>query len=95
MLDITKLIAIFIPAAALDGTFILAAAFGGCNPLLIGFFFIISVGSRGFLTSSSLMNSMDLSPNYAGTLTALSNGIGSLTGIFVPVMVGSVTSNVG
>lgn len=62
--------------------------------MLIGLFFIVSVGSRGFLTSSSLMNSMDLSPNYAGTLTALSNGIGSTTGIFVPLVVGLLTPNV-
>lgn len=34
------------------------------------------------------VNGLDLSPNYSGTLMAVVNGIGALTGIFTPYIVG-------
>lgn len=34
------------------------------------------------------VNGLDLSPNYSGTLMALVNGIGALSGIFTPYIVG-------
>lgn len=81
-------------AAIIDGTFVMAAAYGGCDAMLIGLFFVISVGAQGFLASSSLANPMDLSPNFAGTITGFTNGIGSVTGILVPWIIGLLTPNV-
>lgn len=40
------------------------------------------------------VNPLDLSPNYAGSLMALTNGIGSLTGIAAPYAVGVMTPHV-
>lgn len=40
------------------------------------------------------VNSLDLSPNYAGSLMALVNGAGALTGVIAPVFVGVMTANV-
>lgn len=37
---------------------------------------------------------MDLSPNYASTLMAITNGIGSLTGVLAPVTVGLMIPDV-
>ncbi|CAG2060550.1 unnamed protein product [Timema podura] len=37
------------------------------------------------------VNALDLSPNYAGTLMALVNGIGALSGIITPYLVGILT----
>lgn len=34
------------------------------------------------------VNALDLSPNYSGTLMAIVNGIGAITGIFTPYIVG-------
>lgn len=81
-------------AAIIDGSFVLAASYAGCDAMMVGLFFVISVGSQGFLATSSLMNPMDLSPNFAGTITGLTNGIGSITGIMVPYVIGVLTPNV-
>lgn len=37
------------------------------------------------------VNALDLSPNYAGTLMGITNGIGALTGIAAPYLVGVLT----
>lgn len=81
-------------AALIDGSFVLAAAYAGCDAMLVGIFFIMAVGSEGFLAASSMVNPMDLSPNFAGTLTGFTNGIGSVTGIIVPWVIGVLTPNV-
>lgn len=38
------------------------------------------------------VNGLDLSPNYSGTLMALVNGMGALTGIITPYIVGELAS---
>lgn len=40
------------------------------------------------------VNTIDLSPNYAGSLMALTNGLGALTGIVAPTFVGFMIPNV-
>lgn len=40
------------------------------------------------------VNPLDLSPNYAGVLMAITNGIGAITGIIAPYLVGVLTPNV-
>lgn len=40
------------------------------------------------------VNALDLSPNYAGSLMALTNGIGGLTGVAVPPFVGFMAPQV-
>jgi ACS family sodium-dependent inorganic phosphate cotransporter len=40
------------------------------------------------------VNALDLSPNYAGTLMALVNGIGAIAGIVTPYLVGVLTPDV-
>lgn len=39
------------------------------------------------------VNALDLSPNYSGTLMAITNGIAALTGIITPYIVGILTPN--
>lgn len=39
------------------------------------------------------VNALDLSPNFAGTLMGITNGIGALTGIAAPYVVGVLTPN--
>lgn len=40
------------------------------------------------------INALDLSPNYAGTLMAIVNGIGALSGIITPYLIEELTPNV-
>ena len=40
------------------------------------------------------VNALDLTTNFSGTLMALVNGIGAITGIFVPYIAGVLTPNV-
>lgn len=40
------------------------------------------------------VNTIDLSPNYAGSLMALTNGLGALMGVAAPAFVGIMTHDV-
>lgn len=45
------------------------------------------MGFMGTFYPGMKVNPLDLSPNYAGTLMAITNGIGALTGILSPYIV--------
>lgn len=51
------------------------------------------MGFMGGFYPGMKVNPLDLSPNYAGTLMAITNGIGALTGILGPYLVGVITTN--
>lgn len=53
-----------------------------------------SMGFIGFYYASMKVNSLDLSPNYAGSLIAFVNELGALTGIVAPTFVGLMTPDV-
>lgn len=44
--------------------------------------------------SSVKINAMDIAPNYAGTCSAIVNGIGAVSGIVTPYLIGLLTPNV-
>ncbi len=48
----------------------------------------------GFFYPSLKVNALDLSPNYAGTLMAIVNGVGSIAGAIVPNIVGFIAQDV-
>lgn len=75
-------------------TFIVAAAYSGCNRIQAVIMFTVGMGFMGTFYSGLKVNALDLSPNFAGTVMALVNGIGGFTGIFVPYLVGILTDNV-
>lgn len=83
-----------IQACAINAVFLLAASYAGCNAELVALFFAISVGGMGLQSSSTMVNAMDLSPNFAASIMAIVNGIGSLAGIAVPWVIGLLTPNV-
>jgi ACS family sodium-dependent inorganic phosphate cotransporter len=56
--------------------------------------FTVATGSMGTFYPGMKVNALDLSPNYAGTLMALVNGIGAFTGIVTPYLVGVLTPDV-
>ncbi|XP_050311165.1 sialin-like isoform X4 [Anthonomus grandis grandis] len=73
--------------------FILIASYVGCDRMLAVGMFTIAMGFMGTFYCGMKVNALDLSPNYAGTIMAIVNGIGGLTGIIVPYLVGALTEN--
>lgn len=52
------------------------------------------MGLMGTFYPGMKVNALDLASNYAGTLMAIVNGIGAITGILTPILVGYITVNV-
>lgn len=52
------------------------------------------MASMGAYYSGTRVNALDLSPNYAGTIMALVNAIGALSGIVTPYLIGVLIPNV-
>jgi ACS family sodium-dependent inorganic phosphate cotransporter len=80
-------------ALTVSATFIIAASYAGCDRLLVVGMFTVAMTMMGTAYPSIMVNPLDLSPNYAGTLMALTNGISALTGIASPYVIGIMTPN--
>lgn len=63
---------------------------GGLKNFFVFLTFISSYFSKGTFYPGMKVNGLDLSPNYSGTLMALVNGMGALTGIITPYIVGEL-----
>lgn len=82
----------FSTASAFMGVFIINASYAECDKLLVVAFFTISIAFQG--VPGVAINTLDLSPNYAGILMGIGGAITSITGILVPYMIGVATPNV-
>lgn len=51
------------------------------------------VAFSGFAISGYNVNHLDIAPRYASILMGLSNGIGTLAGIFCPIAIDFLTEN--
>lgn len=71
----------------------LLASYAGCDKTAVATLFAIGMGFMGFCYASLRVNSLDLSPNFAGTIMALANGIGSVSGMVAPTLIGFLTPN--
>lgn len=81
-------------AAVFPAFFIIGASYAGCDIVLVITMFTLAMGFMGTFYPGMKVNPLDLSPNYAGTLMAITNGIGACAGILVPYVVGVMTPNV-
>ncbi|XP_058815578.1 sialin-like isoform X2 [Topomyia yanbarensis] len=77
-----------VPAIAL-----MAASYAERNTVLVVMNFAICVTFMGGFYPGIKVNVNDLSPNYAGFLMAVVNGLGAVTGILVPYTAGLMTPN--
>ncbi|XP_043464844.1 putative inorganic phosphate cotransporter isoform X4 [Leptopilina heterotoma] len=75
------------------GIFIIGASYLGCDKTNVVVLFTLGMTLMGTFYPGMKVNALDLSPNYSGTLMALVNGIGALTGIITPLIVGALTPN--
>ncbi|KAF6202200.1 hypothetical protein GE061_004598 [Apolygus lucorum] len=71
----------------------LLASYAGCNKTAVAILFTVGMGFMGFCYASLRVNSLDLSPNFAGTIMALANGIGSVSGMVAPTLIGFMVPN--
>ena len=77
------------PAAGVIG-----ASYAGCDKTSVAALFTVGMGLMGFCYASLRVNALDLSPNFAGTIMAIVNGSGSISGMVAPYVVGVLTPNV-
>ncbi|XP_044758925.1 putative inorganic phosphate cotransporter isoform X2 [Coccinella septempunctata] len=73
--------------------FLVLASYSGCDRVLSVSMFTIGMGFMGTFYCGMKVNALDLSPNFAGTLMAIVNGVGAITGIISPYIAGSLTAN--
>ena len=71
--------------------FIVVASYAGCNQVVVVVAIALSMTLMGAALPSMKVNNLDLSPNYAGSLMALTNGIGAVAGVIAPLLVGALT----
>lgn len=74
--------------------FMVLASYVGCRRILAVVMFTIALFLMGFYYPGMKINALDLSPNFAGSIMALMNGIGVFAGMAVPVVVGVLAPNV-
>ncbi|XP_055545171.1 sialin-like [Wyeomyia smithii] len=72
---------------------LMAASYSECNKIIVVICFALCVTFMGGFYPGIKVNANDLSPNYAGFLMAIVNGIGAITGIIVPYIAGLFTPN--
>nr|XP_042911231.1 putative inorganic phosphate cotransporter isoform X1 [Parasteatoda tepidariorum]XP_042911232.1 putative inorganic phosphate cotransporter isoform X2 [Parasteatoda tepidariorum] len=78
-------IAIFLP-----GVCVLSIAFIGCHPIIIVAVLCLSFGFNGFIFSGVLVNHVDMSPQFAGTLFGITNTAATLPGFLAPTLIGVI-----
>ncbi|KAH8328121.1 hypothetical protein KR067_004138, partial [Drosophila pandora] len=80
-------------AAFGPGLFMVAASYAGCNRHLVVALFTCSMGTMGCYYAGMKLTPLDMSPNYAGTLMAITNGIAACMGFTAPYVAGVLTPN--
>jgi len=78
-------------ASVVPSLCLLAIIFAGSNVPVVVTFTILAVMFYGSMFSGVFSNQTDLSPNFAGTLMALTNMLATIPGIIVPLIVGTMT----
>ncbi|XP_058801040.1 putative inorganic phosphate cotransporter [Phymastichus coffea] len=73
--------------------FLLLASYAGQDKTMVVIMFIIGVALIGCSYPSLMMNPLDLSPKYAGSIMSIGTGIGSIVGIITPYLVGVLVPN--
>ncbi|XP_029040593.2 putative inorganic phosphate cotransporter [Osmia bicornis bicornis] len=83
---IATLLSSVIPMICLIGV-----SYVGCNRTLAVALMTIGVTCIGGMYSGFLANHIDIAPNFAGTLVAITNCVATIPGFVVPIFVGKLT----
>lgn len=74
--------------------FYVAASYAGCDRILVVTLFTLGMTLTGTYYTSLRLNVLDLSPNYSGSIMALTNGLGAMSGVIAPTFAGMMTPDV-
>lgn len=69
-------------------------SYAGVDQIAATALFLVGFTLMGAFFPSIRVNAIDLAPNFAGTLIAISSGLGSITGFVGPYVAGVLTPNV-
>lgn len=72
----------------MPGVGLLAATYAGCERVLVVVLFCVGMAFMGPFYSSLKVNALDISPNYSGLVMSIVNGLGAVSGIVSPSIVG-------
>lgn len=81
------------PAAVGPSLGVVAAMHSGCSSTPVVAFFTLGMALMGFYYPSLSVNTLDLSPNYSGTLMGLI-ALGGMAGILSPYLAGIIAPQV-
>ncbi|RXM33512.1 Vesicular glutamate transporter 2.1 [Acipenser ruthenus] len=76
----------------LEATFLLVVGYSHSKGIAISFL-VLAVGFSGFAISGFNVNHLDIAPRYASILMGISNGVGTLSGMVCPLIVGAMTKH--
>uniref|UniRef100_A0A8C9TML5 Solute carrier family 17 member 8 n=1 Tax=Scleropages formosus TaxID=113540 RepID=A0A8C9TML5_SCLFO len=76
----------------MEATLLLVVGFSHTRGVAISFL-ILAVGFSGFAISGFNVNHLDIAPRYASILMGISNGVGTLSGMVCPLIVGALTKH--
>uniref|UniRef100_A0A8K9X817 Major facilitator superfamily (MFS) profile domain-containing protein n=1 Tax=Oncorhynchus mykiss TaxID=8022 RepID=A0A8K9X817_ONCMY len=76
----------------MEATFLLVVGYSHTKVMAISFL-VIAVGFSGFAISGFNVNHLDIAPRYASILMGISNGVGTLSGMVCPLIVGAMTKH--
>ncbi|KPP66194.1 hypothetical protein Z043_115331, partial [Scleropages formosus] len=76
----------------MEATLLLVVGFSHTRGVAITFL-VLAVGFSGFAISGFNVNHLDIAPRYASILMGISNGVGTLSGMVCPLIVGAMTKN--
>ncbi|XP_038636945.1 vesicular glutamate transporter 3 [Scyliorhinus canicula] len=76
----------------MEATLLLIVGYSHTRGVAISFL-VLAVGFSGFAISGFNVNHLDIAPRYASILMGISNGVGTLSGMICPLIVGALTIN--
>ncbi|CAJ0967484.1 unnamed protein product [Ranitomeya imitator] len=76
----------------MEATLLLVVGYSHDKGVAISFL-VLAVGFSGFAISGFNVNHLDIAPRYASILMGISNGVGTLSGMVCPLIVGAMTKN--
>ncbi|XP_074757569.1 vesicular glutamate transporter 3 isoform X2 [Athene noctua] len=76
----------------MEATLLLVVGFSHTKSVAISFL-VLAVGFSGFAISGFNVNHLDIAPRYASILMGISNGVGTLSGMVCPLIVGAMTKH--
>ncbi|KAF7688028.1 vesicular glutamate transporter 2.1 [Silurus meridionalis] len=76
----------------MEATLLLIVGYSHSKGMAISFL-VLAVGFSGFAISGFNVNHLDIAPRYASILMGISNGVGTLSGMVCPLIVGAMTKH--